>query len=93
MNIKNPHQEAYDALEKHDPPKWLPHSRGNRCSLNWEISVVLSSNLHGRISYGWIGPEKILVHDHTGECNCPKDFCLFDEQLALAEDMARRLNQ
>lgn len=88
----SPHQKEYDALEKHNPPQWLAQVFGERGSQSWEISVVHSENSHGRISWGWFDDAKHLISHNGGPCNWSISGYVFDQQVAIAEEVARRLN-
>lgn len=63
-----------------------------RCSRSWEISVVRESNAHGQRSWGWFGDDKLLVSHNGGPCRDPICGFVWDQQLAIARELCRRLN-
>ena len=72
--------------------EWEVQIFGERCSGSWEISVVRSDNDHGRRSWGWFDERKLLISHNGGPCRWPVKGFVFDQQVALAEEVARRLN-
>ena len=73
-------------------PRWKVQVFGKRCSESWEISVIREDNEHGQKSWGWIDDRKLLV-SHNG-CPCRWPICgyVWDQQVAIAEELCRRLN-
>lgn len=48
--------------------KWEVHVHRDKKYLEfgWEISVIKSDNTHGRHSYGWDGPDKMITSSFNG---------------------------
>lgn len=73
--------------------QWRVQVFGERCGKDWEISVVRVDNEHGQRSWGWIGPEKLLVSHGGRPCAWPVCGYVWDMQLRIAEELCRRLNK
>lgn len=71
---------------------WEVSIMGKACSDSWEIAVVHSSDEHGKRSYGWFGPTKLLVSHNGGPCRWPISKFVFDRQVDLAHTLCCRLN-
>ncbi len=71
---------------------WKVQVFGERCSRSWEISVVRESNKHGQRSWGWFGEDKLLVSNNGGPCQWPICGFVWDQQMATANELCRRLN-
>lgn len=71
---------------------WKVQVFGERCGRSWEISVVRESNKHGQRSWGWFGEDKLLVSHNGGPCNWPICGFVWDQQIAIAAELCRRLN-
>lgn len=71
---------------------WLVQVFGEKCSGDWEISVVRDDNELGRKSWGWFGAEKMLVSHNGGPCNWPVLPYVWDAQIKLAHDLCDKLN-
>lgn len=71
---------------------WKVQVKGKRLSECWEISVVHSDNEHGQRSYGWFGAQKHLISHNGGPCRWPISGYVFDQQIKIANEVARRLN-
>lgn len=52
---------------------WIVDEKGSPENGDWEISVVLSTNLHGIRSYGWDDEEKIIIWSFGGPCELTCD--------------------
>ena len=72
--------------------KWKVQVFGERCSESWEISVVRLDNKHGQESWGWFDDKKLLVSDNGGPCDDPICGYVWDEQIKIATELCRRLN-
>lgn len=75
--------------------RWIAHekhfqarAKDARC---FEVSVVREDNEHGRRSYGWLGPHKILIA--SGECAPRAWSALKPVLLKHATDTAERFNK
>ena len=77
-------------MDRH--PEWVVQVFGERCSKNWEISVVKADNAHGRRSWGWFGDDKLFVNHNGGPCHWPVCGFVWDESIRVANDLCRRLN-
>lgn len=71
---------------------WKVQVFGKRCSSAWEISVVRSDNEHGQKSWGWFNNRKLLVSHNGGPCSWPVVGFVFDQQIKIANELCRRLN-
>jgi len=71
---------------------WKIQIKGKRCSDSWEISVVKKDNEHGQISWGWFGNAKMLVSHNGGPCDWPICGFVWDEQIRIAKELCRKLN-
>lgn len=72
--------------------QWEVQVFGERCSETWEISVVHVDNLYGKRSWGGFDDKKLLISHNGGPCNWPLKGFVFDQQVALAHEVAHRLN-
>lgn len=70
---------------------WKVNVLGKRCSTPWEISVVCIDNVHGQRSYGWFGPQKILV-GYSGAGQYALYGFVWDRHIETAEMLCERLN-
>ena len=72
---------------------WLVNIKGGSETGPWEISVIHADNKHGFQSYGWFCKEKILISKgggHSSPWGISK--FVFAAQLAVADEVAKRLN-
>lgn len=72
--------------------EWTVQVFGERCSRAWEISVVRQSNEIGQRSWGWFDDDKLLVSHNGGPCHWPINGFVWDQQIAIAKELCRRLN-
>lgn len=73
--------------------KWVVNKKGGPGSSNFEISVIRNNNTHGKQSYGWFGPDKLLITHNGGPCSWPLIKLVWRKQVALAEEVAAELNR
>jgi hypothetical protein len=59
----------------------------------YEISVLREEFKHGQISYGWNGPEKIIISSSGGPCGYVVPPFVFDRLVKVAVDFCAELNQ
>lgn len=79
-------------MNPQENPKWIPHTKGGPNSSSLEIAVVRSDNRHGIESYGWFGPDKILISHNGGPCRDQITGLVWDELLSVAARVAMTLN-
>lgn len=79
-------------LLKRDPGPWKVQVKGERCGDSWEISVVRENNKHGQRSWGWFDEHKLLVSHNGGPCHWPLLPFVWDQQIAVANELCRQLN-
>ncbi len=72
--------------------EWEVQVKGERCTDLWEISVIRTDNEHGHISWGWFDKSKLLISHNGGPCSWAIEGYVFDQQIVIAEEVARRLN-
>ena len=72
--------------------KWKVQVFGEKHSESWEISVIHVDNDHGQRSWGWFDSNKFLISHNGGPCQWAIPGFVFDQQLIIAEEVARRLN-
>lgn len=72
--------------------KWEVVVFGERASDSWEISVVREDNVHGKMSCGCFNERKLLVSHNGGPCRWPICGFVYDEQMKIAKELCRRLN-
>ena len=72
--------------------QWKVNVHGERCGSSWEISVVRETNKHGQKSYGWFDENKLLVSHNGGPCHWPICGFVWDQHMATAHELCRRLN-
>lgn len=72
--------------------KWKVQVFGERDSISWEISVVYVDDGQVQTSWGWFNSEKLLISHNGGPCRWKIPGYAFDQQLIIAEEVARRLN-
>lgn len=73
--------------------KWIVKKRGGPNRTGWEISVIRSSNKHGKRSYGWFDKNKILISHDGGPCHIEVIKIVWNGLVELAEKIAKRLNE
>lgn len=83
--------EERELLER-DPGPWKVQVKGERCSSSWEISVVRENNKLGQRSWGWFNEHKLLVSHNGGPCMWPIVPFVWDQQIAIANELCRQLN-
>lgn len=81
-----------DKLEILEGTGWKVQVKGERCSDSWEISVVRVDDHHGQRSWGWFSGTKLLISCDGGPCHWPIHGYIWDQQIKIAEEVARRLN-
>lgn len=72
--------------------KWIVQVFGERCSENWEISVVREDNELGQASWAWFNERKLLVSHNGGPCHWPICGFVWDENIKIATELCRKLN-
>jgi len=72
--------------------KWIASVKGQCNSGSWEISVLRADNEHGQRSYGWFDENKLLISHNGGPCHWPICGFVFEQQVIIANEVARRLN-
>ena len=70
--------------------KWIVDIKGGANSEGFEISVVRQSNKHGIRSYGWFGPDKVMIASDSRESLIP---IVWDRMIVLANEVAEDLNR
>lgn len=73
-------------------PVWEVNVHGQRCARGWEISVVRSDDAHGKTSWGWFSKTKYRVSDNGGPYAHALCGFVWDQQIAIANELCRRLN-
>ena len=72
--------------------KWIVNIKGKPESTSFEISVVRDDNEHGKLSYGWIGDDKILITHDGGPSCCSLTQIVWDKCVKVAYEVADELN-
>jgi hypothetical protein len=72
--------------------KWVVDIKGKAGEHSFEISVLRESNSHGRKSFGWFGPDKLLITHNGGPCHWPLVQSVWDRCVRVAEETADELN-
>lgn len=72
--------------------RWVVNAKGSRGSDSWEIAVVREDNAHGIGSYGWFNDTKLLVSHNGGHCHWPILGWVWDQHIAIAEQLCEKLN-
>ena len=79
-------QCRYHEIPDMDSTEWMVQNKNS----GDEISIVRKNNPHGRLSYGWFGPDKIFVSArHHGDSAPPE---LIAKILILAQEYCDELN-
>lgn len=73
--------------------EWEVDLKGGPNKKVWEISVLRSTNTHGKLSYGWFDEDKILIGHNGGPCNDHVIPAVWDGLVKLASEIARGLNE
>ena len=73
--------------------KWIVHTKGGPNRASFEVAVVLENNRHGQASYGWFGPDKLLISHNGGACDWPVTNAVWNRLLRIAEETAKELNR
>lgn len=60
---------------------------------SFEISVLLAENKHGKRSYGWFGPDKLLISGSGGPCCDVVTDLVWGKLVAVAKEVAADLNR
>lgn len=71
---------------------WIVEAKGCVGSRSFEISVIRTSNVHGRKSYGWFDKDKLLITHNGGPCDCPLSQRVWDKMLRVAQEVADEMN-
>ena len=71
---------------------WIVQIKGEKCSNSFEISVVRSSNEHGRQSWGWFDEDKLLICHNGGPCDWALVPIVWDKMVEVASDVCEHLN-
>lgn len=72
---------------------WVAHTKGGPNLKGFEIAVLRESNEHGRVSYGWFGPDKLLISHNGGPCTWPVTQQVWDKLVRVAQEVADELNK
>lgn len=72
--------------------KWEVQVKGKKCSASFEISVIMSDNESGHVSWGWFGGTKLLITHNGGPCPWPLTEKVWDKMILLAHEVANELN-
>lgn len=73
--------------------KWVPNIKGYEGSNSFEISVLRDDNNHGKISYGWMGEDKLYINGSGGPCRDKLGPGLWPFMVELAHRYADHLNE
>ena len=73
--------------------KWIVDVKGEANSSPFEISVLREDNAHGQRSYGWFGPDKLLISHNGGPCRDPVTPLVWQLLLGVATEVAYELNK
>lgn len=71
--------------------KWIVDIKG-RAKATFEISVLREDFTHGQLSYGWFGPNKLLVSSSGGPCGYTLHPVIWNKMVKLAHEAADELN-
>lgn len=69
---------------------WIVSEQGGSDAERYEISVLREGNAHGRRSFGWGGPDKLIVASDHGDL---VPHWVRDMQRELAQRIAKLLNE
>ena len=72
--------------------KWVVDVKGSAGKTPFEITVLRDNNEHGKLSYGWIGKDKLLITHNGGPCDWPLEPIVWNKAIKLAQDVADQLN-
>lgn len=72
--------------------KWVVDVKGKPDSDSFEITVLRDDNEHGKLSYGWIGEDKLLISQSGGPCRDRINTKIWNKLLKVAEEVADELN-
>ena len=72
---------------------WEIDAKGKPDSIDFEISILKSDNVLGKNSYGWFGPNKLLIASCGGPCNYMINKFVWDRHIQTALDLCKILNE
>ena len=72
--------------------RWVVGVKGAAGARAFEICVHLESNEHAVRSYGWFGPDKLLISHNGGPCDWPVTQQVWDKLIRIAHETANELN-
>ena len=74
--------------------KWKVCRKGGPSTGEWELSVVRSSNKHGKNSYGWFDDDKLLISKRSIDWGSKHSQYkqIWKKLLRVAEEIAGELN-
>lgn len=72
---------------------WEVQIKGEKCTGDFEITVIRQSNDHGHRSWGWMDDNKLLISHSGGPCTWPLTEKVWDKMIILANEVAKELNQ
>ena len=72
--------------------EWTINIKGGPNEDSWEISVIRSTNRHGKDSYGWFDDDKLLVGHDGGPCHDPVCKFVWVRLCKTARELCDHLN-
>jgi hypothetical protein len=72
--------------------KWVVNIKGKAGAAPFEISVLRDDNGHGKLSYGWHGPDKIMISNDGGPCRDTVPPLVWGKLIRVAQEVADELN-
>lgn len=72
--------------------RWIVHTKGAAGRNFFEIAVIRADNVHGMNSYGWFGPDKLLISHNGGPCKDSVTQEVWKELIAVADLIAASMN-
>jgi len=91
MCSKEPPQIVTDTPKSPPRSRWVPNIKGGP-GTNFEISVLREDNALGKTSYGWDGPDKIVVSATGGIKNKKFAARIYAKLVRTAAEIAEELN-
>lgn len=74
-----------------DEKEWIVNIKGGWKEGDFEISVLRSTNCHGRDSYGWFDKDKMLI-SACGASHIPITESIWDKLIKVAKEVCFELN-
>ncbi len=73
--------------------KWVVDIKGEAGAPSFEITVLRDDYAHGKLSYGWMNKDKLLISSSGGPCRDHLTPLVWDKIVAVAHEVADALNR